>query len=71
MESDFLNFEKHVYFPCLEENCEHEESNSGVIGKLEMQDLTAYEIDEEYFDAACKRIENHVNQLQFDLDKDH
>ncbi len=26
-------------------------------------DLTAYEIDKEYFDAACKRLENHKKQL--------
>ena len=26
-------------------------------------DLTAYEIDKEYFDAACKRLENHKRQL--------
>ena len=27
-------------------------------------DLTAYEIDKEYFDNACKRLENHKKQLQ-------
>ena len=26
-------------------------------------DLTAYEIDKEYFDAACKRLDNHKKQL--------
>ena len=26
-------------------------------------DLTAYEIDKEYFDAACKRLDNHKRQL--------
>jgi len=26
-------------------------------------DLTVYEIDKEYFDAACKRLENHKKQL--------
>ena len=27
-------------------------------------DLTAYEIDKEYFDNACKRFDNHKRQLQ-------
>ena len=27
-------------------------------------DLTAYEIDKEYFDNACKRLDNHKRQLQ-------
>ena len=28
-------------------------------------DLTGYEIDKEYFDAAVKRLENHKKQLSF------
>jgi len=27
-------------------------------------DLTGYEIDKEYYDAACKRLKQHTNQIQ-------
>ena len=30
-------------------------------------DLTGYELDTEYYEAACKRLEKHQKQLTFDL----
>ena len=43
----------------------HLGSGSIAIACWDMEfDLTAYEVDKEYFDNACKRLENHKRQLQ-------
>ena len=42
----------------------HLGSGSSVIAAYDMGfDLTGYEIDKDYFDAASKRLENHKKQL--------